>query len=109
VDPALLGLTLPTFTLQPLIENAIKHGLSATIEKGTARIRAHHRDGLALIDIEDDAGTWSEPAGEGGLGMKIVDRRIKDLLGNQYGVTVSCIPHELTRVTVQVPWGGSAQ
>ena len=40
--------------------------------------------------------------------MKIVDRRIKDLLGQAYGVTVSCVPNELTRVTVQVPWNGVA-
>ncbi len=103
VDPTLLSLELPTFTLQPLIENAIKHGLSATLEKGTARIHAYRRDGLAVIDIEDDAGTWSEPSGGGGLGMKIVDRRIKDLLGDAYGVTIACVPNQLTRVTVQVP------
>jgi two-component system, LytTR family, sensor kinase len=103
VDAALLGLRLPTFTLQPLIENAIKHGLSTTLGKGTTRIRAYRRDGLAVIEIEDDAGTWTEPAGGGGLGMKIVDRRIKDLLGDRFGVTVSCVPHELTRVTVRLP------
>jgi two-component system LytT family sensor kinase len=103
VDPTLLSLELPTFTLQPLIENAIKHGLSATLEKGTARIHAYRRDGLAVIDIEDDAGTWSEPSGGAGLGMKIVDRRIKDLLGDAYGITISCVPNQLTRVTVQVP------
>ena len=108
VDPTLLSLRLPTFTLQPLIENAIKHGLSTTLEKGTARIRAYRRGDLAVIDIEDDAGTWTEPVGQGGLGMKIVDRRIKDLLGQSYGVTVSCVPNELTRVTVQVPWNGVA-
>ena len=108
VDPTLLALRLPTFTLQPLIENAIKHGLSATLEKGTARIHAYRRDGLAIIDIEDDAGTWSGVAGGGaGLGMKIVDRRIKDLLGPSFGVTVSCVPNELTRVRVCVPGQGA--
>jgi len=107
VDPSLLALKLPTFTLQPLIENAIKHGLSATLDRGAARIRAYRKDGLALIEIEDDAGTWTEPApGGGGLGMKIVDRRIKELLGEGYGITVSCVPNELTRVTVSMPAQG---
>ena len=106
VDPSLLPLELPTFTLQPLIENAIKHGLSATLEKGTARIRAFRRDGLALIEIEDDAGTYVEPAGGGGLGMKIVDRRIKNRLGDAYGISVSCVPDELTRVTIRMPAEG---
>jgi two-component system, LytTR family, sensor kinase len=106
VDPSLLSLKLPTFTLQPLIENAIKHGLSATLEKGTARIRAFRRDGLALIEIEDDAGTYAEPPGGGGLGMKIVDRRIKNQLGDAYGISVSCVPDELTRVTIRMPAEG---
>jgi two-component system LytT family sensor kinase len=103
VDPALLGLRLPTFTLQPLIENAITHGLSATLGQGVARIRARRENGVAVIAIEDNAGTWTGgPAGEG-LGMQIVDKRIKNLLGPAYGVSVSCVPHELTRVTLRVP------
>jgi two-component system LytT family sensor kinase len=103
VDPTLLGLRLPTFTLQPLIENAIKHGLSATLANGVARIRAQRRDGHAVIDIEDNAGTWGGSSGGTGLGMQIVDKRIKNLLGDAFGVTVSCVPHELTRVSVRVP------
>jgi two-component system LytT family sensor kinase len=111
VDPSLLSLRLPTFTLQPLIENAIKHGLSATLDRGAARIRAYRSDGVALIEIEDDAGTWTEPragAAVTGLGMKIVDRRIKELLGERYGITVSCVPNQLTRVTVRMPVEGVA-
>jgi two-component system LytT family sensor kinase len=107
VDPGLLSLRLPTFTLQPLIENAIKHGLSATLDRGTARIRAYREEGAAIIEIDDDAGTWSEPASGEGLGMKIVDRRIKELLGEGYGVTVSCVPNELTRVRVRMPLQGA--
>jgi two-component system LytT family sensor kinase len=40
IDPSLLGLKIPTFTLQPLIENAIKHGISNMLEPGVTRIRA---------------------------------------------------------------------
>jgi len=35
--------------------------------------------------------------------MRIVDKRIKNLLGPEYGVAVSCVPGELTRVTVRIP------
>jgi two-component system LytT family sensor kinase len=104
IDPALLKLRLPTFTLQPLIENAIKHGLSTTIARGTARIHAYREDLHAVIDIEDDAGAWVDRPDGGGLGMKIVDKRIKNLLGGGSGVTVHCVPNELTRVTVRIPF-----
>lgn len=103
VDPALLALRLPTFTLQPLVENAVKHGISATLGPGIARIRAQLRDGLAVIDIEDNAGTWTGESAGAGLGMRIVDKRIKNLLGESFGLTVSCVPSELTRVTLRVP------
>jgi two-component system LytT family sensor kinase len=103
VDPALLDLRLPAFTLQPLVENAFKHGLAQIIGPGTARIRARRAGGLALIEIEDDAGAWVEPVGGGGLGMRIVDKRIKNLIGPEYGVAVTCLPGALTRVTVRVP------
>jgi two-component system, LytTR family, sensor kinase len=107
VDPALLKLRMPTFTLQPLIENAIKHGLSRTSNPGKARIRARQEDGTVLIDIEDDAGRYvASDWRQGGLGMKIVDKRIKNLLGERYGITVHCVPQELTRVTVHLPAEG---
>ncbi|ABS25648.1 sensor histidine kinase [Anaeromyxobacter sp. Fw109-5] len=103
VDPELLAVELPTFTLQPLIENAVKHGLAATLDRGVARIRARREGDVALIDVEDNAGTWRAPLAGDGLGMTLVDRRIKSLMGGAFGVSVSCVPAELTRVTVRVP------
>ena len=108
VDPSLLGIRMPTFTLQPLIENALKHGLSTKLSPGTARIRARREDGQAVIEIEDDAGAYVERRGSG-LGMRNVDKRLKALLGESYGVAVSCVPEELTRVTVRMPAEGVRQ
>jgi two-component system LytT family sensor kinase len=109
VDPALLGIRMPTFTLQPLVENAFKHGLSAVLADGRAVIRAYRQDGAALVEIEDNAGTWVEPKQEkAGLGMQLVDKRVKNLYGEPYGLSVTCVPHELTRVTVRLPAEGAA-
>lgn len=103
VDAALLGLRLPTFTLQPVVENAFKHGLSASLKPGVARIRAFARDGVAHILVEDNAGAYVDPGERGGLGMRIVDKRIRNLMGPEYGLRVECVPGELTRVTIRVP------
>jgi two-component system LytT family sensor kinase len=107
VDPSLLQLRIPTFTLQPLIENAVKHGISAMLGPGAATIRAYRSGAVARIEIEDNAGTWEERGPDGGLGMRIVDKRIKNLLGSNFGISVSCVPHQLTRVSIQVPAEGS--
>jgi two-component system, LytTR family, sensor kinase len=106
VDPSLLKVKLPTFTLQPLLENAIKHGVSEMMTPGTARIRAYRRGGAAVIDVEDDAGAWVRGQGTGdGLGLGIVDRRLRSLLGGESGLSVTCVPHELTRVSMELPLG----
>lgn len=104
VDPTLLEVRVPTFTLQPLLENAIKHGISDMLAPGTARIHVYRQDGAARIDVEDDAGTYEERRrGGDGLGIQLVDKRIRNLLGRGAGLTISCIPNELTRVSIQVP------
>ena len=104
VPDELLALRVPTFTLQPLVENAFKHGLSKTPNPGHARLHAYRKDGTVFIDIEDNAGAWIEPDfRRTGLGMRIVDQRIKNLHGAGYGISVSCVPQELTRVTVRLP------
>lgn len=107
VDPNLLNLKLPAFTLQPIIENAIKHGIANMLGPGVAKIRAYKENGVAIIEIEDNAGTFCENGNENGLGIKIVDRRLKLMAGASYGAKVSCVPNELTRVTISIPLEGS--
>jgi two-component system LytT family sensor kinase len=103
VDPSLLHLRLPAFTLQPLIENAIKHGISKIIEDGEIKLRATRMDSGAEIVICDNAGICDGHVQSDGLGLQIVDKRIKNLYGTSYGVVLSCVPGEVTRVTVTLP------
>lgn len=103
IDQGLLNLTLPAFTLQPLIENAIKHGISNMLEPGLVTIKAYRENGTAIIDIEDNAGAFLEKSNEDGLGIRIVDKRIKLVMGNNYGAQAHCVPHEKTLVRVSIP------
>ncbi|MBW6485773.1 MAG: sensor histidine kinase [Syntrophobacterales bacterium] len=103
IDPALLQVILPTFTLQPLVENAFKHGISNTIGQGIARIRAFRRNGRAIIEIEDNAGIFPEQKTGDGYGIKIVDKRLKCQFGDDAGVSISCEPDKFTRATVMLP------
>ena len=50
--------------------------------------------------MEDNAGTWQEKPTGDGLGMTLVDRRLKSAFGNRYGLSVSCEPDCWTRVSV---------
>lgn len=103
IPPTLADLKLPSFTLQPLIENAIKHGTSTLLEQGHIRLYTEQTAERVIIHVEDNAGTWQEkPAGDG-LGMTLVDRRLKSAFGNRYGLSVSCEPDCWTRVSVTLP------
>jgi two-component system LytT family sensor kinase len=103
IDPSLLKLILPTFTLQPLVENAFKHGICNTVGQGVARIRAFREDGRAFIEIEDNAGIYHEKETDDGHGIKIVDKRLKGHFGGGSGVSIFCVPDESTRVRITVP------
>jgi len=104
VDPALLQVQVPTFTLQPLLENAIKHGIAEMLTPGTARIRAALEAGAVRIDVEDNAGTYGErERSKDGLGLQIVEKRIQSVLGPGRRLEVFCIPNQLTRFTIRMP------
>ena len=107
VDPCLLQVRVPTFTLQPLLENAIKHGIAELLTPGTARIRVQQEDGMVRIDVEDTAGTYLERGrsrrAKDGLGLQIVERRLQSVLGPGPRLEVLCVPNELTRFTIRLP------
>ncbi len=104
VPKELLTLRLPVFTLQPLIENAIKHGVANLLENGQVHIRARRAGTLAVIEITDNAGRYHEPLDSQGLGMKLVDKRIKNSLGTNFGLEVDCTPDQTTCVRVNIPF-----
>ena len=104
VPPALLHVQVPTFTLQPLLENAIKHGISDMLTPGIARIRAYEENGAVRIDVEDNAGAYEESGrSKDGLGLQIVEKRMRSVLGESSRLEIFCVPNELTRVTIRMP------
>lgn len=94
---------LPAFTLQPVVENAIKHGTSQQLRPGYVAISAREDGDELVIDVQDNAGLYEpKPAGQG-LGMSLVDRRIRNCFGPSYGVTVASDRDVFTRITIRVP------
>jgi two-component system LytT family sensor kinase len=99
----LLHLRLPTFSLQPIVENAIKYGISQMLEAGRITISAQRIDEVLTIVVEDSAGLYQPMPGGDGLGMNLVDRRIKIRYGSAYGIEVTCEAEHWTRVAIRVP------
>ena len=93
---------LPAFTLQPIVENAIKHGTSQLLGTGEIMISASRFNHHLVLDIEDNAGLY-EVSASGGLGMSLVDKRLRAHFGDDCGITVACEPDRYTRITLRLP------
>jgi signal transduction histidine kinase len=84
IAPDALACLLPALTLQPLVENAVRHAVAPRPEGGTVRIVVARRDGSVSVRVSDDGpGTGAEssaaarPAGSPrGLGLRTVERRL---------------------------------
>ena len=82
-DPAVQELLVPPLVLQPLVENAILHGIAARRGKGTVRIQVRRRENSVVITVEDDgAGApVTEPAGSGSA-LDDLQQRLRLLYGS---------------------------
>ena len=69
VPASLEHLQLPAFTLQPIVENAIKHGTSQHLGVGEITIRASQHERWLQLDVEDNAGLYRDNPNASGLGM----------------------------------------
>lgn len=101
------GLSLPTFTLQPIVENAIKHGTAHLLGRGEIKIYNRTHDGLPQLVVEDNAGRYKPgPRTEStGLGMNIVDTRLRHHFGQDFGLQIECEPEHYTRVIIPLSEG----
>jgi len=101
VPPELRGAALPPLTLQPLVENAVRHGLEPKVEGGSVQVRAQARDGELAIEVLDDGVGFGPHAGSG-VGLTNVRERLR----SQYGDAARCTVEEAapgTRVRLSVP------
>lgn len=101
---------VPTLILQPLIENAVRHGVSQKIGGGTVSIEANV-DGPDLRIVIRDTGVGMrqgvEAALEAGVGLRNVHDRLVHLYGSQYAPRIDSRPGEGTSITVRVPQNGT--
>ena len=95
---------LPAFTLQPIVENAIKHGTSQLLGDGEVMIRASLEQQSLMLVVEDNAGLYcSDSISHQGLGMNLVDKRLRARFGDDYGISVACEPEQYTRIVLRLP------
>lgn len=115
IDPGLHDAMLPKLTLQPLVENALYHGIKLKRAKGTIRITATLADGCVLLRVEDngvgitpqrlaqlrDAMERQERVG---FGLSAVNQRLRLQFGPEYGLRLDSEEGQGTTVTARIPY-----
>src|SRR5712664_1627670 len=93
---------LPPLLLQPLLENAVKHGIAALPEGGQVRLAAQRQNGRLAILVENSWDPDSPPRRSGGLGLKNVQRRLEARYGKDASLRVNN-EGELFQVSLSLP------
>src|SRR6476469_4024519 len=112
VAPEVLSVAVPYLVLQPLVENAVRHGLAERTGPGHIVITAEDGGSEALLSVEDD-GVGSDPevvravlSGESSadsVGLGNVDARLRQVYGDAHGLVVEPAPGAGTKVSFKVP------
>jgi two-component system, LytTR family, sensor kinase len=112
IAPEVLPVTVPYLAIQPLVENAVRHGLASKEGGGHVRIIATDEGAQAAISIEDD-GVGSDPqvirtaldgrAGGDNVGLGNVDARLRQVYGDDFGLVVETAQGAGTKVSFRVP------
>ncbi|CFJ42479.1 putative regulator of cell autolysis [Mycobacterium tuberculosis] len=110
IDESLLDRKLPVLTLQPIVENAIHHGLFPKISDCLLTIRVVPSDQEVKISIEDNGVGMSEErlaeiwSGQSkGIGLANVHQRLQSIYGKEYGLTIQSKPGLGTVVSFAAP------
>ena len=113
VDENCLGYLCNKITLQPIIENAIYHGLNRMVDEGEITIRIREDGDDIILSVEDNGIGMTEeqcqeilrkePGDRTGIGIKNVNDRIKIYFGEEYGLTIASELDEGTCVDIRMP------
>jgi LytS/YehU family sensor histidine kinase len=109
IDPACLELLVPVLLLQPLVENAIRHGLAPRSGKGTLHLSASRNGKQLSLSIEDDGigpeSRDSTPTAKGfGIGLANAQARLEALFGPRgFQLQMGSRAKGGTRVTIDLP------
>jgi two-component system, sensor histidine kinase YesM len=115
IPDQLKNFILPKLTLQPLVENALYHGIKNRRRKGFIRVTGRaENERLIILEVVDDGPGMSEERLDAvrdsltngkreGFGLRTVHQRIQILFGGEYGLAVESTPDVGTRIIVTIP------
>lgn len=104
VEPETLDASVPNMLLQPLVENAIKHGISPRPEGGNIEVYARRLDGKLYVEVTDDGLGMHEHPNGNGVGLVNTRERLKHLYGHAQAFNVSSFPGRGVTIRITLPF-----
>ncbi len=104
IEPQTLDAVVPNLLLQPLVENAVRHGVAARALPGWVEISARRADARLYIEVSDNGpGLPASYTGKG-LGLSNTRARLERLYGEQHSFRLENLASGGVRVCVEIPW-----
>jgi two-component system, LytTR family, sensor kinase len=102
VDSELLGVRVPLLSIEPLVENAVKHGIAGRAEGGEVRVSVGREGDRVLVQVADTGGGFPEGAARRGVGLENVRQRLRLCYGAEAELEIASSPAGAT-VRFRVP------
>jgi signal transduction histidine kinase len=112
VDDGVRGALMPSFVLQPLVENAIRHGTGALLRDGHVHLSARSVGDQLMLEVEDDGAGLPEGwrlEDHAGVGLSNIARRLEELYGSKHTLIVAGRAEGGVRVEVSLPFRSGAR
>ncbi len=105
VAPETLDASVPHLLLQPLVDNAIKHGISKSMSGGEIRISARQDDADLHLEVRDNGPGFQDPghSPSGGVGLRITRERLETIYGQEQSMELLNLPEGGVAVRVSIP------
>jgi LytS/YehU family sensor histidine kinase len=105
VEGAALDCLVPTLMLQPLVENAVQHGIEPAGSAGMVRVLGRRKEGRLIVEVADNgAGLGANGSANGGIGLSNLRQRLSGLYGADHTLDISSPPEGGTKVRIGLPW-----
>jgi signal transduction histidine kinase len=105
IDPAARNASVPNLILQPLVENAIRHGIAPRAEPGTIEIHAQRQNGFLHLTVQDDGPGMRTPVDSvPGIGLANTRARLEKLYGAGQRLELSNRPQGGLHVDITIPF-----
>lgn len=106
IEPQVLNVPVPNLVLQPLVENAIRHGIAPRKTAGQIEIKASRKNGMLMVSIQDNGpglNRSQKKVFQGGLGLSNTRERLTQLYGNDHRFEMINAPEGGLIVMLEIP------